>query len=229
MLLEYRNLFKKAIFQWGINPQLNMVSEENLELNLLLEKLERYGSEKLLSRVKKNPDGSKEIEEIKIREWIAEECADVLIMLTQLAMILGIGSVQNQINKKIDRLREKLYEVDYQDKRLKCANCENEFYISEPITADLICPHCDVKIGEAGFHWLKIKTQEAWGDEVHAVYGTPQLDESFPKMICGVCGEQLPGNTAGTCLYCGAHNKNPVNQNFDRYGTKPGRAFRSSM
>ena len=166
MLNQYRNLFEKAIRYWGIEAQLNMVSEENCEINLLLEKAERFGLDHTLSRVKKNINGSEEVEQITIRDWLKEECADGMIMLSQLALILGEGSVWEQIVRKIDRLRDKIFEIDTLKKEINCFGCKKTFYIDDEITHDLKCPNCNELLSMVGYNWVKVfEPDQGWTED----------------------------------------------------------------
>lgn len=156
MLTMYRNLFEKAYLYWG-KKQFGMVKEENTEQNLLLEKAERYdyNMKHILSRVKENEDGSKEVEDITIGDWLVEETADDLIMQTQIAIILGEGKVWEQIEKKIDRLRERIYIIEHSKKEVICKNCDGIFTTVE-FSNEMDCPYCVAKLVEVGFSWRLI-------------------------------------------------------------------------
>ena len=156
MLTQYNNLFKKALLYWGTDAQLNMVAEENSEINFLLAKYRRYGMDHKLSRPKKNQDGSEYIEHISIRNWLKEECADGLIMLSQLALILGAGEVWNEIRKKADRLRDRLYELDHTRKEISCGGCNETFGLYAEINTGLICKFCGEPLFKVGFKWIRI-------------------------------------------------------------------------
>ncbi len=78
----------RAIEQYGVDNQLKMVLEEMAELQ---------------KEICKNWRGRDNIDEI------ADECADVEIMLAQLKIIYGIESVvPTHVNQKINRLKLKL-------------------------------------------------------------------------------------------------------------------------
>ena len=156
MLTQYRKLFEKAYLYWG-TKQFGMVKEENTEQNLLLEKAERYdyNLNHVLSRVKKNEDGSKEVEDIKIKDWLIEETADDMIMQTQLAIILGEGKVWEMIEKKIDRLRERIYIIEHAKKEVICKNCDG-VYTTIKFTKEMACPYCVANLVEIGFSWRLI-------------------------------------------------------------------------
>ncbi len=140
------------------DKQLGMVAEENTEETLLLEKAKRYdyNLKHKLSRVKKNNDGSEEVEHITIEDWLIEENADCLIMQSQLAFILGEGKVWEMIEKKIDRLRERIYVIDHSMKEITCLKCGKSFLLNGPIYDELECEHCIAYIFDSGFSWKLI-------------------------------------------------------------------------
>ena len=85
---EQYKVVHRAIETYGVDNQLKMVLEEMAELQ---------------KEICKNWRGRNNIEEI------ADECADVEIMLAQLKIIYGIeSSVPVHVNKKINRLKLKL-------------------------------------------------------------------------------------------------------------------------
>ena len=88
-------VYTHAIEKYGIKPQMLMVIEEMSELTKAICKFFRV-------------PGYLEPDE-GIIDSIAEEAADVTIMLGQLCMILGIGdSVDDHIDMKVERLAERL-------------------------------------------------------------------------------------------------------------------------
>ena len=153
MLLQYKKLFDKAIRYWGIEKQLNMVSEENSEIDFLLAKERRYDLDHILSMIVKANDGTETIEHKPIREWLTEECADGLIMLSELAVIVGPGTVNIEIERKIDRLRERIYKIDHANKEIKCFRCDCSFTLDKEIPEDLECEHCNARLYKVGFSW----------------------------------------------------------------------------
>lgn len=85
-----REVLQEAIDRYGTNAQLMMVLEEMSEL------------QKEICKFWRGKDN---------RAEIAEEVADVEIMLAQVRMIFQIEDiVDDQIEKKIDRLRDRLME-----------------------------------------------------------------------------------------------------------------------
>ncbi|MHA1291117.1 MAG: hypothetical protein ACTSQJ_00445 [Promethearchaeota archaeon] len=83
-------LFKKAIEKWGNKLQLDMVIEELAELIVAINHYKREVN-------------------VNNKLKIAEETADVLIMIEQLIFILDINNVvKSYINSKLDRLEERL-------------------------------------------------------------------------------------------------------------------------
>lgn len=92
---ERKYVYTHAIEKYGIKPQMLMVIEEMSELTKAICKFFRVPGYL-------EPDAD-------IIDSIAEEAADVTIMLEQLCMILGIGdSVDGNIDMKVKRLAERL-------------------------------------------------------------------------------------------------------------------------
>ncbi|WP_242877619.1 MazG nucleotide pyrophosphohydrolase domain-containing protein [Eisenbergiella tayi] len=86
--------------RYGYEPQSRQLIEEMAELTQAINKLWR----------KQNfGESSKEIAEA--HDNLQEEMADVLIMIWQLKVLLGIGEgeLQNIINTKLDRQLERIY------------------------------------------------------------------------------------------------------------------------
>lgn len=95
--LDERQLYKEAIEQFGAANQVVVAMEEASELVQALAKVIRYS------------DDEQELE--KLRDHIAEETADVLIMCNQLGIIFNIESeVVTWMDKKLDRLAKRLEE-----------------------------------------------------------------------------------------------------------------------
>ena len=96
---EYYNLCEEAVNTWGISAQKLMVIEEMSELTKEICKFER---------------GKYNYEEL------AEEIADVLIMLQQLEIMLALeNEVDKQVIKKMARLEKRLdkYKKERAEKR----------------------------------------------------------------------------------------------------------------
>lgn len=90
-----KTVYEHSIDTYGIKPQMLMVIEEMSELTKAICKFFRVPGYL-------EPDAD-------IIDSIAEEAADVTIMLEQLCMILGIGdSVDGHIDMKVKRLAERL-------------------------------------------------------------------------------------------------------------------------
>ena len=98
---ERKRIYEHAIDRYGIKPQLLMVIEEMSELTKEICKLFRS--------VKKQPRGNAvEYTEDNITA-IADECADVVIMLEQLRLILGLNdAVCEHMDAKVERLAKRL-------------------------------------------------------------------------------------------------------------------------
>ena len=84
-------IYKKAIAQYGVEPQKKMAIEEMAELMNALMKFDR---------------GRNTVDDI------IEEIADVTIMMSQLAIIYGQKAVQLQIDYKTQRLSRRLNKED---------------------------------------------------------------------------------------------------------------------
>ena len=84
-------IYKKAIAQYGVEPQRKMAIEEMAELMNALMKFDR---------------GRNTVDDI------IEEIADVTIMMSQLAIIYGQKAVQLQIDYKTQRLARRLNKED---------------------------------------------------------------------------------------------------------------------
>jgi len=92
---ERKTVYEHAIETYGIKPQMLMVIEEMSELTKAICKSFRGPG-----YVKPDAD---------IIDAIAEETADVTIMLEQLRLILGINeNVCEHMDQKIERLAERL-------------------------------------------------------------------------------------------------------------------------
>lgn len=92
---ERKKVYEHAIDKYGIKPQMMMVIEEMSELTKAICKLFRVPGYV-------EPDAD-------IIDAIAEETADVTIMLEQLRLILGINeNVCEHMDQKVERLAERL-------------------------------------------------------------------------------------------------------------------------
>lgn len=87
---EQRNLFRAALAKWGEGPQLMMVIEEALELALAVARKSR---------------GRGTVDDL------AEECADVEIMLGQVRSMIGDRIVDKYKRDKLDRLRRRVEDI----------------------------------------------------------------------------------------------------------------------
>lgn len=92
---ERKIVYEHAIDRYGIKPQLLMVIEEMSELTKEICKLFRTPPHE-----EADPDNI---------DAIADECADVTIMLEQLRLILGINeTVCEHMDEKVERLATRL-------------------------------------------------------------------------------------------------------------------------
>ena len=86
-LIWKMSILDRAIKQWGIDAQLDMLVEESSELILAVQhmKRKRCGWEK-----------------------VAEEIADVKIMSEQISLVIGEEKVDEYYNQKLERLEKRL-------------------------------------------------------------------------------------------------------------------------
>lgn len=92
---ERKTVYTHAIDQYGIKPQMMMAIEEMSELTKAICKFFRVPG-----YIEPDTD---------IIDAIAEECADVTIMLEQLRLILGINdNVCEHMDEKVRRLADRL-------------------------------------------------------------------------------------------------------------------------
>ena len=90
MTPEEKKIFKDALHVYGRRAQITMVFEEMAEL------------QKELCKHLRNGDS------VEIVSRVAEELADVEIMLDQMKLLFGTGHVQSEREKKVQRLRARL-------------------------------------------------------------------------------------------------------------------------
>ena len=94
---EYRDVICDAIDTYGQEAQTDMCIEECSELIKALLKLRRLPLEERIAA-----KGMKALENIQ------EEIADVQIMLWEIDLMYGYGYVEDQIDKKLNRLKERI-------------------------------------------------------------------------------------------------------------------------
>jgi NTP pyrophosphatase (non-canonical NTP hydrolase) len=94
---EYCDVICDAIDTYGREAQTDMCIEECSELIKALLKLRRLPLEERIAA-----KGMKALENIQ------EEIADVQIMLWQIDLMYGYGYVEDQIDKKLNRLKERI-------------------------------------------------------------------------------------------------------------------------
>ena len=90
---ERERTYKRALYRWGMQAQVQIAIEEMAELTKALCKLSRFGL---------TPG---------VLESIEEELADVSIMIEQLEMMFEIN-LENAVSKKVNRLKERLDSLD---------------------------------------------------------------------------------------------------------------------
>lgn len=94
---EYCDVICDAIDTYGREAQTDICIEECSELIKALLKFRRLPLEERLAA-----------KGMKVLENIQEEIADVQIMLWQIDLMYGYGYVEDQIDKKINRLKERV-------------------------------------------------------------------------------------------------------------------------
>jgi NTP pyrophosphatase (non-canonical NTP hydrolase) len=85
-----RETFNKAIGTWGVDAQAEMAEEEAAEFVV---------ASKHWTRGKAN------------REDVIDELADLRIMVEQMSLVLGQNQVDQRVQEKMDRLRERISEA----------------------------------------------------------------------------------------------------------------------
>lgn len=100
MLDDERDLFSLALRTWGPGPQVGMLHEEIGELLMALNKVQRA-----------HPDRASEV-----FDNLAEEVADVLIMLDQMQVLFRMETrVETWRQTKVQRLRDRLRDAEAPD------------------------------------------------------------------------------------------------------------------
>ena len=94
-------LYKQAIEQWGIHPQIRMVFEECAELMNALAKTYRGRASK---------------------QDVITELADVVIMCEQMAVVFGQEEYKAELERKLEKFKKKL-----EDSKSNLLNQENNF------------------------------------------------------------------------------------------------------
>lgn len=84
---EKKEIYTKAFNKWGVNAQITMVYEELGELATALARYERGRA---------------------ADEDVITELADVTIMCEQIALLLGHGKYEEEVERKLTRLKERL-------------------------------------------------------------------------------------------------------------------------
>ena len=94
---KYEDILFDAIGTYGREAQTDMCIEECSELIKALLKYRRLPLEDRLAT-----------KGMKVLENIQEEIADVQIMLWQMELLYGYGCTEHEIERKIDRLKERI-------------------------------------------------------------------------------------------------------------------------
>jgi hypothetical protein len=112
-----KEVLERAITTYGVHAQMDMATEECAELIQAINKLKRKTPKSVLDR--NLSSGNKHLFCIPPHEHtdvaysqayfgLCSEVADVKIMLTQLEMILSKEAIDLSVERKIDRLEERL-------------------------------------------------------------------------------------------------------------------------
>ena len=84
-----KSISQQALEKWGFDEQLNMIEEECLELALAIQKLKREFSQPRF-------------------EAVVDEIADVKIVLASAELMFPIGSINERVDFKMNRLVERI-------------------------------------------------------------------------------------------------------------------------
>lgn len=84
---ERKELYKRALNDWGVRPQVMMVMEETGEM---LNALAKYDRGRLAEKE------------------VVTELVDVWILMEQMATLFGWENFQNEKERKLERLKERL-------------------------------------------------------------------------------------------------------------------------
>lgn len=97
-------VLKEAINQYGIDNQIEMVTEECAELIQAIQKLKRAKFSIYLGEIPKNRTAKENL----IYSSLCSEVADVKIMIAQMEIILNKEMVDLSVERKIERLSNRL-------------------------------------------------------------------------------------------------------------------------
>lgn len=84
---QRKELYKRALTDWGVRPQVMMVMEETGEMLNALAKYDRGRS---------------------TEKEVVTELVDVWILMEQMATLFGWENFQNEKERKLERLKERL-------------------------------------------------------------------------------------------------------------------------
>lgn len=98
-------VLRQAINKFGVNSQLDMAVEECAELIQAINKLKRAG---LISNIIEKPSENMDIKKINAYNNLCSEVADVKILIHQLELILCKDRIQISVDRKIDRLENRM-------------------------------------------------------------------------------------------------------------------------
>ena len=105
MTEKQKEILEQAISQYGTCAQLDMAVEECAELIQAINKLKRLG---LVSYHVTKPNASMDIKCVNAYNNLCSEIADVKILIHQLELILCKERIEISVDRKIDRLQNRL-------------------------------------------------------------------------------------------------------------------------
>lgn len=104
---EQIKVIEKAVCKYGNVNQLDMVVEECAELIQAINKLKRSG---LINYVITKPNSGMSIKNVNVYNNLCSEVADVKIMIAQLEFMLNPETIQISLERKIERLKQRIYD-----------------------------------------------------------------------------------------------------------------------
>lgn len=102
---KQKETLDRALFTYGVTAQLDQVNEECGELIVAINKIKRAG---LVGFMIAKPQIDSNQKSVFAYHNLCSEVADVRIMLHQLELMLDPKIIQISVDRKIDRLEERL-------------------------------------------------------------------------------------------------------------------------
>lgn len=98
-------ILKEAIDKYGVSNQLFMAMEECAEL---IQAINKVGREGIVAYQITKPNKSMDIKTVFAYNNLCSEVADVKIMIAQLEMVLNKETIDLCVDRKIERLSERI-------------------------------------------------------------------------------------------------------------------------